>query len=131
MRISACSAVVITRENTHSSTEKLTHGTTTNCWLTQAILSSRILSICALPAKTLFADSDYRPGFLLRYFQIDSDYWRRKNCGIELRRQKAQPIVAALKARVESARASALPRSAVGKASDYTNGNSVSGYFDF
>jgi transposase len=41
---------------------------------------------------------------------------------LELRRQKAQPIVEALKARVESARASALPRSALGKACDYTLG---------
>lgn len=41
---------------------------------------------------------------------------------LELRRQKAEPIVEALKARVESARASALPRSALGKACDYTLG---------
>jgi transposase len=41
---------------------------------------------------------------------------------LELRRQKAQPIVEALKGRVESARASALPRSALGKACDYTLG---------
>jgi hypothetical protein len=40
----------------------------------------------------------------------------------ELRGQKAQPIVEALKGRVESARASALPRSALGKACDYTLG---------
>ena len=39
---------------------------------------------------------------------------------LELRRQKAQPIVEALKGRVESARASALPRSALGKACDYS-----------
>ena len=38
----------------------------------------------------------------------------------KLRRQKAQPIVEALKGRVESARASALPRSALGKACDYS-----------
>ena len=41
---------------------------------------------------------------------------------LELRRQKAQPIVEALKARVESARALALPRSALGKACDYALG---------
>jgi hypothetical protein len=41
---------------------------------------------------------------------------------LELRRQKAKPIVEALKARVESARASALPRSALGKACDYALG---------
>jgi len=41
---------------------------------------------------------------------------------IELRQQKAQPVVEALKGRVESARASALPRSALGKACDYALG---------
>src|SRR6516225_926646 len=41
---------------------------------------------------------------------------------LELRRQKAQPIVEALKGRVESARTSALPRSALGKACDYSLG---------
>ena len=41
---------------------------------------------------------------------------------LELRRQKAQPIVDALKGRVESARESTLPRSALGKACDYTLG---------
>jgi transposase len=41
---------------------------------------------------------------------------------LELRRQKAEPIADALKGRIESARASALPRSALGKACDYTLG---------
>ena len=41
---------------------------------------------------------------------------------LELRQQKAQPIVEALKGRIESARASALPRSALGKACDYALG---------
>jgi hypothetical protein len=41
---------------------------------------------------------------------------------LELRRQKAQPIVEALKGRVESTRASALPPSALGKACDYALG---------
>jgi len=41
---------------------------------------------------------------------------------LELRQQKAQPIVEALKGRVESAKASALPRSALGKACDYSLG---------
>jgi transposase len=41
---------------------------------------------------------------------------------LELRQQKAQPIVEALKGWVESARASALPRSALGKACDYVLG---------
>jgi transposase len=41
---------------------------------------------------------------------------------LELRRQKAEPIIDALKGRVESARASALPRSALGKACDYSLG---------
>jgi transposase len=41
---------------------------------------------------------------------------------LELRRQRVRPIVEALKARVQSARASALPRSALGKACDYTLG---------
>jgi transposase len=40
---------------------------------------------------------------------------------LELRPQRAQPIVEALKAKVKSARASALPRSALGKC-DYTLG---------
>ena len=41
---------------------------------------------------------------------------------LELRRQKAEPIVEALKTRIESARASALPRTALGKACDYALG---------
>ena len=41
---------------------------------------------------------------------------------LELRRQKAEPIVDALKGRVESARASALPGSALGKACGYALG---------
>jgi hypothetical protein len=41
---------------------------------------------------------------------------------LELRGQKAQPIVDGLKKRIESARASALPRSALGKACDYALG---------
>jgi len=41
---------------------------------------------------------------------------------LELRRQKAEPIVEALKGSVESAKASALPRSALGKACDYVLG---------
>jgi hypothetical protein len=39
-----------------------------------------------------------------------------------LRREKAEPIVEGLKEGIESARASALPRSALGKACDYTLG---------
>ena len=38
---------------------------------------------------------------------------------LELRGQKAEPTVDGLKRRIESARASALPRSALGKACDY------------
>jgi hypothetical protein len=41
---------------------------------------------------------------------------------LELRGQKAEPIVEGLKRRIESARASALPRSALGKACDYALG---------
>lgn len=41
---------------------------------------------------------------------------------LELRGQKAQPIVEGLKSRIELARASALPRSALGKACDYALG---------
>ena len=41
---------------------------------------------------------------------------------LELRREKAEPIVLALKEQIESARASALPRSALGKACDYALG---------
>src|SRR5271165_2457674 len=41
---------------------------------------------------------------------------------LELRGQKAEPIVDGLKRRIESARASALPRSALGKACDYALG---------
>jgi hypothetical protein len=41
---------------------------------------------------------------------------------LELRRQTAEPIVKNLKERIESARASALPRSALGKACDYVLG---------
>jgi transposase len=41
---------------------------------------------------------------------------------LELRGQKAEPIVEALKDRVASARASALPRGALGKACDYAMG---------
>ena len=42
---------------------------------------------------------------------------------LELRRQKAEPIVEGLKERIESARSSALPRSALGKACDYALGH--------
>jgi transposase len=41
---------------------------------------------------------------------------------LELRRQTAEPIVKNLKERIESARASALPRGALGKACDYALG---------
>ena len=41
---------------------------------------------------------------------------------LELRREKAEPIVEGLKERIESARASTLPRSALGKACSYALG---------
>jgi transposase len=41
---------------------------------------------------------------------------------LKLRREKAEPILKALKTRIESARAAALPRSALGKACDYAMG---------
>ena len=41
---------------------------------------------------------------------------------LKLRREKAEPIVEGLKERMESARASTLPRSALGKACDYALG---------
>jgi transposase len=41
---------------------------------------------------------------------------------LELRRQKAEPIVEGLKERIESARASTLPRSVLGKACNYAMG---------
>src|ERR1700757_206329 len=44
---------------------------------------------------------------------------------LELRGQKAEPIVDGLKRRIEWARASALPRSALGKACDYALGRWV------
>ena len=60
-----------------------------------------------------------------RLFELEAD---AKALGLstaerlELRQQKAQSVVEALKGRVESARASALPRSALGKACDYALG---------
>jgi transposase len=60
-----------------------------------------------------------------KLFELEADAKAAGLCAaerLELRRQKAQPIVEALKERVQSARASALPRSALGKACDYTLG---------
>jgi transposase len=60
-----------------------------------------------------------------KLFEIEAD---AKAAGLgagerlELRRQTAEPIAEGLKQRIESARASALPRSALGKACDYALG---------
>jgi transposase len=60
-----------------------------------------------------------------KLFEIEAD---AKTAGLgagqrlELRREKAEPILKALKTRIESARAAALPRSALGKACDYAMG---------
>ena len=56
-----------------------------------------------------------------KLFELESD---AKAAGLgagerlKLRREKAEPIIAALMERIESARASTLPRSALGKACD-------------
>lgn len=60
-----------------------------------------------------------------KLFEIEAD---AKSAGLgaeerlELRREKAEPILESLKTRIESARAAALPRSALGKACDYAMG---------
>jgi hypothetical protein len=60
-----------------------------------------------------------------KLFEIEAD---AKTAGLgagerlELRREKAEPIVKSLKTRIESARAAALPRSALGKGCDYAMG---------
>jgi transposase len=60
-----------------------------------------------------------------KLFEIEAD---AKSAGLgagerlELRREKAEPILKGLKTRIESARAAALPRSALGKACDYAMG---------